>query len=104
MSTQSSLNTMEKTRENVKEKKRYNCIYYNDDKTTFDFVTDSLMTVFKRTESDALMITFAIHSMGKGIANKKGLSKDIALTKQEEVLQLAKKEGFPLKVTIEEEL
>lgn len=104
MSTQSSLNTMEKTKENLKVRKRYNCVYHNDNKTTFEFVAKSLSTVFGRTEEEAFMITYAIHSIGIGIANKKGLSKDIASTKQAEVLKLAKEEGFPLKVTIEEEI
>ena len=102
MSTESSFGVMEKTKETVKIRKKYNCIYHNDDKTTFEFVSDSLVSIFGRTEEEAFMITYAIHSMGKGVANKKPLSKDIALTKQDEVLKLAKEEGFPLKVTIEE--
>ena len=102
MSTNSSFGVMEKTKEKTKLRKKYNCIYHNDDKTTFEFVTDSLMNVFNRTEEEAFIITYAVHQLGKGIANKKPLSKDIAETKQEEVLKLAKEEGFPLKITIEE--
>lgn len=102
MSTESSFGVMEKTKETTKIRKKYNCIYLNDDKTTFEFVADSLVKVFGRTEDEAFMITYAVHTFGKGVANKKPLSKDIALTKQEEVLKLAKEEGFPLKVTVEE--
>ena len=102
MSTSNACETINKTREKSKLSKRYNCIYLNDDKTSFEFVIETLMSVFNRTEDDAFVITYAIHTMGKGVANSKPLSKDIAETKRDEVLALAKEEGFPLKVIIEE--
>lgn len=102
MSTSNACETISKTREKSKISKRFNCIYLNDNKTSFEFVEETLMSIFNRTKEDAFIITYAIHNIGKGVANKKPLLKDIAETKKDEVLALAKEKGYPLKVIIEE--
>ena len=99
---QGQVKVKEKLKEKTRIRKRYNCIYINDDKTTFDFVVDSLIEVFQRTREDAERITLSVHNNGKGIANSHPLSKDIAITKQDEVVKMAREQGFPLKVIIEE--
>ena len=102
MDNQSEVKVKEKTKEKNRIRKRYNCVYINDDKTSFEFVIDSLISVFKRTEEDALQITLQVHNNGKGIGNSHPLSKDIACTKQQEVIKIAREQGFPLQIIIEE--
>ena len=102
MSVQNTCELETKSKKELKKIKKYNCIYLNDDKTSFDFVKNSLISVFHRTEEEAWIITLAIHNADKGIANKKPLSKDIAETKRDEVLALAKEEGYPLRVIVDE--
>lgn len=91
-----------KTRTNIRIRKKYNCIYYNDDYTDFEFVKNTLVNIFNNSENDALLITMRIHHIGFGVANKKPLSKDIAETKRDEVLKIARENGYPLVVKVEE--
>lgn len=49
-----------------------------------------------------MIITSAVHEKGKGIA-KGGLSKEIAETKCDRVVQWFKSQGFPLLATLEKE-
>lgn len=102
MDSQGQVLVKEKQKEKIRIKKRYNCVYINDDTTTFEFVVESLIDVFHRTREDAERITLMVHNNGRGIANSRSLSKDIALTKQDEVVKMARAAGFPLKVIIEE--
>ena len=46
----------------------WNIVFYNDDYTSMDFVVYVLTRVFRRSTEDALALTFAVHSHGKGIA------------------------------------
>ena len=46
----------------------WNIVFYNDDYTSMDFVVYVLTRVFRRSTEDALALTFAVHSQGKGIA------------------------------------
>ena len=85
----------------VKKPKHYKVIMLNDDFTTMEFVVDVLMTVFKKNINEANKIMLDVHKIGRGIV---GLYPyDIATTKVAIALGMAKEEGFPFNITIEEE-
>src|SRR5262245_53199229 len=46
----------------------WNIVFYNDDHTPMDFVVFVLTKVFHRSTEDALALTLAVHTQGKGIA------------------------------------
>lgn len=80
--------------------KRYAVFLLNDDYTTMDFVVAILMDVFSLPESQATTIMLQIHHQGKGLCGE--YSRDIAETKQQQVLNRASEAGFPLLCTVEE--
>jgi ATP-dependent Clp protease adaptor protein ClpS len=88
-------------RDEVKAKRpsMWNIVFYNDDYTSVDFVVFVLTRVFHRSTEDALALTFAVHTQGKGIAGT--YTFEVAEQKQSEVLLMAKIEEHPLRVEVE---
>jgi ATP-dependent Clp protease adaptor protein ClpS len=86
----------------VKEKRpsMWNVVFYNDDYTSMEFVVYVLTRVFHRSTEDALALTFAVHTQGKGIAGT--YTFEVAEQKQCEVLLMAKIEEHPLRVEVEQ--
>lgn len=83
----------------VKKPKRYWVIMHNDDYTTQDFVVHVLETYFHKTGAEAQKLMLTVHLQGKASV---GLySKDIAETKAHHVMQYARENGMPLKLTTE---
>src|ERR1700751_824100 len=77
----------------------WNIVLYNDDYTSMEFVVFVLTKVFHRSTEDALALTFAVHTQGKGIAGT--YTFEVAEQKQCEVLLMAKIEEHPLRVQVE---
>jgi len=77
----------------------WNIVFYNDDYTPMDFVEFVLKTVFHISTLDALALTLAVHTKGKGIAGT--YTFEVAEQKQCEVLLMAKIEEHPLRVEVE---
>lgn len=78
----------------------YHVLIHNDDFTSMEFVVFILLTVFGRSESDALQLMLRVHHEGVGIA---GLyTYEIAEMKVAKVTSLAQANEFPLLCTIEE--
>nr|WP_152819333.1 ATP-dependent Clp protease adaptor ClpS [Campylobacter fetus] len=73
----------------------------NDEVTTMDFVVMILIDIFNKSKNEAIELMLKIHQNGRAICGI--YTKEIAQTKQMEVLNLAKANGFPLKCVIEEE-
>lgn len=82
--------------------KLWNVILHNDDQTTMEFVVLVLMQIFHRSFEDAQDIMMSIHDTGKGIAGT--YSHEIATTKRDDTLAVARTNGFPLLAEIEPEL
>lgn len=80
--------------------KKYTVILANDDYTTMEFVIFVLMNVFYKTYDEAYDITMSVHDSGKGVCGVYVL--DVAMTKTNEVIALAKENDFPLKAFYEE--
>ena len=80
--------------------KKYGVFLLNDHYTPMDFVVDILQEVFRLPESQAVSIMLEAHHQGKGLCSV--YTRDIAETKQQQVMQLAEAAAHPLMCTIEE--
>jgi ATP-dependent Clp protease adaptor protein ClpS len=78
----------------------WNVVFYNDDYTSIDFVVYVFTRVFHRSTEDALALTFAVHTQGKGIAGT--YTFEVAEQNQCEVMLMAKIEEHPLMVEVEQ--
>jgi ATP-dependent Clp protease adaptor protein ClpS len=79
----------------------YKVIVQNDDHTPMDFVIALLMHVFKHSEASAREITMQVHEQGAGVAGV--YTYEVAEQKGVESTMLARQNGWPLAVRIEEE-
>lgn len=98
---ETNLAAAEKTKIKVKKPKHYKVLMHNDDYTTMEFVVYILMDVFNKKSEEANKIMIDVHQKGKGIAGV--YPYDIAVTKVDIAMSAAEEEGFPFKLTIEEE-
>lgn len=80
--------------------KRYGVYLLNDDYTTMDFVVEVLTEIFMLDEERAVAVMLLVHHEGKGLCGV--YTRDIADTKQQQVLQRARQEGHPLQCIVEE--
>lgn len=87
------------SRLNIKEPDKFDVYMLNDDFTTMDFVVEVLRTVFYRNAADAEQIMLEIHNNGKALVGT--YSYDIARSKVNMAEQMARAEGFPLRLHIE---
>jgi ATP-dependent Clp protease adaptor protein ClpS len=93
------LDLREKDEVRVNRPSMWNVVVYNDDYTPMEFVEFVLKKVFHISTLDALALTLAVHTKGKGIAGT--YTFEVAEQKQCEVLLMAKIEEHPLRVELE---
>ncbi len=91
----------EKTDYKLKEPKHYKVIMLNDDFTTMEFVVDVLIDIFRKDPVQAEALMMAVHKSGKAVVGI--YPYDIAVSKVNAALERAKVEGFPFRMTVEEE-
>lgn len=96
-----SIVTIEKNKVKTKKPKHYKVILFNDDYTTMEFVVEVLMDIFNKKIEEATKIMMDVHEKGRGIAGV--YPYDIAVTKVSIAMAFAEEEGFPFKLSIEEE-
>ena len=95
---QEGLNIKEKTISEINEPGKYYVVFHNDDFTPMDFVTLLLMHIFFKSESEAETLMLKVHHEGQAIIGC--YTYDIAVTKATLATQLARKNGFPLRITV----
>ncbi len=88
-----------KVREKSHEPQEYLVILHNDNVTTMDFVVMVLKKFFRKSEREAIHIMLEVHLKGKGVAGK--YPYDIARTKADQTMRLARENFFPLRLTVE---
>lgn len=85
----------------VRQPKMYRVLMHNDDYTTMEFVIGMLLRFFSKTMTEAEEITLVIHQ--KGLAVCGVYTEEIAETKVMQVHDSARKAGFPLRCSMEED-
>lgn len=94
-------NVIEAERQETKEPSLYRVILLNDDYTTMEFVIHVLETVFHKSPVEATQIMLNVHKKGAGLCGV--YTREIAETKVVAVHDMAVKNKFPLKCTMEME-
>ncbi|GAC1040466.1 ATP-dependent Clp protease adapter ClpS [Rhizobium sp. No.120] len=90
-----------KTKPKVERPKLYKVILVNDDYTPREFVTMVLKAVFRMSEDAGHRVMMTAHKLGTCVVMVS--ARDIAETKAQEAIDLAKHAGFPLMFTTEPE-
>jgi ATP-dependent Clp protease adaptor protein ClpS len=87
---------------NIPEPPQYRVIYINDETTTQEFVVETLKIIFHYDEGAALALTMRVHEEGSAVVAV--MPFELAEQKGIEVTLLARNNGFPLQVKIEQDL
>jgi ATP-dependent Clp protease adaptor protein ClpS len=90
----------ERVKTEKKEPPLFKVVILNDDYTTMEFVIQVLESVFQKSPAEAYRVMMHVHVNGRGIAGV--YPWDIAETKANAVIELARDAGFPLKAVTEE--
>lgn len=83
----------------VKEPPLYKVLLHNDDYTSMEFVVLLLEKVFNKSTPEATRIMLSVHQQGIGVAGV--YHKEIAETKAAIVHDLAQKNEYPLRCSME---
>lgn len=83
----------------IQEPSLYKVLLHNDDYTSMEFVVAILERVFRKSTSEASKIMLNVHQEGVGIAGV--YTREICETKVVIVHDLARKNEFPLRCSIE---
>ena len=98
---QSDTRTKIKPAQDLKEPPLFKVIYLNDNRTTMEFVIETLMQYFDYTAETATQITVDIHESGSACVAV--LPYEIAEQKGVEVTVSARAHDFPLTIKLEPE-
>ncbi len=90
-----------KVRPKTKKPAMYKVMLLNDDFTPMEFVVYILERVFKCTRADATDIMINVHKTGVGIAGI--YTYEVAETKVDQVMAMARKNEHPLQCTMEKD-
>lgn len=85
----------------VREPRRFRVLLHNDDYTTMEFVIDILIGIFEKGVDEATAIMLAVHEKGLGICGV--YTEEVAETKVAQVHDRARRAGFPLRCSMEED-
>jgi ATP-dependent Clp protease adaptor protein ClpS len=85
----------------VKEPPLYKVVYLNDNQTTYEFVTTTLIEYFDYNMETADKITMDIHEAGSAVVAV--LPYEVAEQKGIEVTMLARQQQYPLQIKLEPE-
>ena len=97
----SGTTTETRSEKKLQKPRLYKVLLHNDDYTTREFVVAVLVLVFGKSETDAVTIMMHVHRQGVGVAGV--YPYDVAETKIQRVLDLAREHEFPLMLTMEPE-
>ena len=87
--------------EEITEPPDYKVLLHNDDYTTKAFVVEILMVVFNKSLEEATHLMWYVHKNNIGVCGIYPL--EVAETKIDQGMTLARKNGSPLKLTLEKE-
>tara|TARA_B100001057_G_C22482342_1_gene806944 strand:- start:128 stop:427 length:300 start_codon:yes stop_codon:yes gene_type:complete len=84
----------------LKAPNKYHVIMLNDDTTPMDFVISIIVQVFNKQVEEAKEIMIEIHNKGREVVGS--YSFEVAEQKCVETTTIARRNNYPLEVTIEE--
>ena len=90
-----------KPRAKVKKPSMYKVLMLNDDYTPMEFVVHVLERYFQKSTEEATRIMLHVHQKGVGICGV--FTFEVAETKVNQVMELARKNQHPLQCTLEKE-
>jgi ATP-dependent Clp protease adaptor protein ClpS len=76
----------------------YDVIIHNDDFTTMEFVVMILQTIFDKSIEEAERLMWYVHEHGEAVAGT--YIYDVAHSKADKAKSLARRNNFPLKLTV----
>ena len=91
----------ERQKTDLREPRRYKVLIHNDDFTTMDFVVLVLKEVFFLSEENAQALMLQVHHSNKAVVGI--YTYDIAVSKAQKATDMARENGFPLRLTVEPE-
>jgi len=97
--TNNHTQTADRSRSKIKRPPMFRVVMHNDDYTTMEFVVEALTRVFHKRPTEANRIMLHIHFKGAGVCGS--YPYEIAETKVSKVHSMARREGFPLRCTVE---
>ena len=90
------------TRVRNRKPRMYDVIILNDDYTTMDFVVMILKTIFGKSHDEAMQLMLFVHENGEAVAGT--YIYDIAQSKADKATKLARDNGFPLQLTVNQKV
>lgn len=94
-------NVVVKPRPKVKKPSMYKVLMLNDDYTPMEFVVHVLERFFSKTSEEATRIMLHVHQKGVGVCGV--FTFEVAETKVNQTMELARKNQHPLQCTLEKE-
>lgn len=98
--TQEGTAVIERERTALRSPPLYQVLLLNDDYTPMDFVVLVLQQVFRLDHERAMRIMLEVHTEGRGICGV--YTRDVAASKVEQVVNLAREHQHPLACVMEE--
>ena len=95
---QEQSNVKDRLHSSLKVPRKYTVFIHNDDFTTMEFVVGVLTSVFHKTLEEAERLMLQVHHSEKAPVGS--YSYDVAMTKVSKATEMARAEGFPLRLTI----
>ena len=92
---------LERRQHKTKTPKMYRVVLLNDDYTTMEFVVSVLEGIFQKSPAEAFRLMMQVHTQEQASCGT--YTYEVAETKVDTVQDTAKREGFPLQATIEED-
>ena len=90
-----------KSKPKTKKPSMYKVLMLNDDYTPMEFVVHALERFFNRNHEDAIRIMLHVHQNGVGICGV--YTYEVAETKANQVMDLARQHQHPLQCTVEKD-
>ena len=98
---QEQSNIRERQKIDLREPRRYKVLIHNDDFTAMDFVVQLLREVFYLSEENAQALMLQVHHSDRAVVGI--YTYDIAVSKMQKATNMARENGFPLRLTVEPE-
>ena len=95
-----SEDTFSITETELLEPKKYQVVFLNDDYTTKEFVTQILEVVYHKNKSEAEFLMEKVHQEGSAVVGV--YTYDIAATRVNLTIKVAREYGFPLRCEMRE--